>query len=116
MKTNVKYTRDVSDVEFQTSADADVYADVILRMQMWMRISVSTKMRMQMRMRISKYDIRADADADVDVFYVKRSHQGEPPPSRKKNLQCQTMQTGEVTNKDSRWENQNTAKWARMVS
>ena len=56
-----------------------------------------------MRMRISKYDIRADADADadVDVFYVKRSHQGETPP-RKKNFQCQTMQTGEVTNKDSR--------------
>ena len=71
---------------------------------MRMRISDSTKMRMQMRMRISKYDIRADADADadVDVFYVKRSHQGETPLPKKKNFQCQTMQTGEVTNKDSR--------------
>ena len=80
--------RDVSDVKFQTSADADVYADVILRMQMRMRISDSTKMRMQMRMRISKYDIRADADADadVDVFYVKRSHQGETPLPKKKTF------------------------------
>lgn len=63
------YIRDVSDVEFQTSARVDVYADVILRMQMWMRISVSSKMRMG----ISKYDILVDVDADV--FYVKRSHQ-----------------------------------------
>ena len=64
---------------------------------MRMRMSVSTKMRMQMRMRISKYDILADAD----VFYVKRSHQEEHPPLPKKSLfQCQTMQTGEVTNKN----------------
>ena len=68
---------------------------------MRMRMSVSTKMRMQMRMRISKYDILADADADADVFYVKRSHQEEHPPLPKKSLfQCQTMQTGEVTNKN----------------
>merc|ERR1712035_108344 len=40
-RTRRVHARDVSDVGFQKSADADV----ILRM--WMRISVSTKMRMQ---------------------------------------------------------------------
>ena len=49
---NTLYIRDVSDVGFQTSADADVYADVILRMRMRMRIYISSQMRMRMRMRM----------------------------------------------------------------